>query len=129
MRAPPAPWLDGLAISLSAVCVMHCLALPVVFALLPALSQWLHLPDAIHAWLLGCAIPISLAVLGKSAHRYRAARGTLLRGIAGLSLMGVALLARSETLETIITVSGAVLLASAHVQNWRRRDRCARPSI
>ena len=127
-RAVPAHWFDGLAISLSAVCVVHCLALPIVIALLPALSQWLQLPEAIHAWLLACAIPISITVLGRSAHRHRAARGTLLLGIAGLSLMGGALLAPSEVLETAISVSGAVLLASAHILNWRRRSRCARPA-
>ncbi|RIV85516.1 MerC domain-containing protein [Aurantiacibacter xanthus] len=124
----PAHWFDGVAISLSAVCVVHCLALPLIIALLPALSQWLHLPEAIHAWLLACAIPVSMLVLGKSAHRHRAARGTLLLGIAGLALMGGALMAPTETLETVITVSGAALLASAHVQNWRRRARCAAPA-
>ena len=129
IRVVPAHWFDGLAISLSVVCVVHCLALPVIIALLPALSQWLQLPEAIHAWLLGCAIPISLTVLGRSAHRHRAARGTLLLGIVGLFLMGGALLAPTEALETVISVGGAVLLASAHVYNWRRRARCARLSI
>ena len=128
MRAAAAHWLDGLAISLSAVCVVHCLALPVIIALLPALSQWLQLPEAIHAWLLAGAIPISMAVLGKSAHRHPAARGTLLLGLAGLTLMGAALFAPSEVLEAAITVSGAALLASAHVKNWRRRARCSTPA-
>ena len=125
MRAAAAPWLDGLAISLSAVCVVHCLALPVAIALLPALSQWLQLPEAIHAWLLACAIPVSMAVLGRSVHRHRAARGTLLLGIAGLALMGGALLAPTDAFETVVTVCGATLLAWAHLKNWRRRGRCA----
>ncbi|MEN7535624.1 MerC domain-containing protein [Aurantiacibacter flavus] len=121
MRAATAHWLDGLAISLSAVCVVHCLALPMIIAMLPALSQWLHLPEALHLWLFACAIPVSITVLGKAAHRHLAARGTLLLGVSGLALMGGALLARTDALETLTTLGGAALLASAHVRNWRRR--------
>lgn len=128
MRAPAAHWLDGLAISLSAVCVVHCLALPVAIALLPALSQWLQLPEALHAWLLACALPISMTVLGKAAYREPAARGPLLVGMAGLAIMGSALLVASEGLETAMTLGGAGLLASSHVRNWRRRARCAHRS-
>ncbi|WP_137679798.1 MerC domain-containing protein [Aurantiacibacter suaedae] len=124
MRAISAQWLDGLAISLSAICVVHCLALPVALALLPALSHWLHVPETVHVWLLACALPVSVMVLGRTAHRQRAARGALLMGMSGLALMGAALFAPSETLETVVTLGGATLLASAHVRNWRRRSRC-----
>ena len=124
MRAGATNWADGLAITLSAACVAHCLALPVLIALLPALTHWLQLPEAFHAWMLACALPVSLAVLGKAAQRRPAARRTFALGLAGLLAMGAALFVPSEAGETAMTLFGATMLASAHVQNWRRRTRC-----
>lgn len=45
----------------------------------------------------------------------------LLIGISGLNLMAIGALAASSTLaETAWTVTGSLLLAGAHIVNWRR---------
>ena len=124
MRAASSNWLDGLAISLSAACAVHCLVLPVLLALLPALSEWLDLPESVHLWLLLCALPVSLFVLGSASLRDRDGRAALLIGLGGLTLMGSALLAPSEGAETALTLAGASLLALAHIRNWLRRVAC-----
>ena len=124
MRLTTSSWLDGLAISLSAACVVHCLALPVAIALLPALSDLISLPESVHFWLLLGALPVSLYVLGSASLRNPAGKGTLAIGLGGLALMGSALLAGSESVETALTLCGASLLAFAHIRNWRRRAAC-----
>ena len=124
MRAASSNWLDGLAISLSAACAVHCLVLPVLLALLPALSEWLDLPESVHLRLLLCALPVSLFVLGSASLRDRDGRTALLIGLGGLTLMGSALLAPSEGAETALTLAGASLLALAHIRNWLRRVAC-----
>lgn len=124
MRIASSSWLDGLAISLSAACVIHCLALPVAIALLPALSDLLSLPESVHLWLLLGALPISLFVLGSASLRNAAGKSTLAIGVSGLAFMAGALLASSESVETALTLMGASLLAFAHVRNWRRRTAC-----
>ncbi|OBX17871.1 hypothetical protein A9995_14520 [Erythrobacter sp. QSSC1-22B] len=119
-----ANWLDGLAVSVSTACLIHCLALPALIALLPAWSRWLDLPETVHLSLLLAALPLSSLVLWRAARQSARAWQPFWLGIAGLSAMTAGLLVEGESLETIVTSIGAVLLASAHIINWRRRVHC-----
>lgn len=117
-------WLDGLAVSVSTACLIHCLALPALLALLPAWSRWLDLPEAVHLWLLLAALPLSSLVLWRAARQSARAWPSFWLGVAGLSGMTAGLLVEGPSLETIVTSIGAALLASAHLINWRRRAHC-----
>ena len=125
MKSSLTTLFDASAIGLSALCLVHCLLLPVVAALLPALAaagegEWMHLLFVV------LAVPLAAAALWR-AHRLRRLPGLLLAlagtGIAGL--LAGALGWPSEALETPLTVTGGVLLAAAHVWNWRRRPHPA----
>jgi len=113
---------DRLAILLSFACLVHCLALPLLLALLPAWSAWLDVPDSFHFWVVMVAAPLSLAVLVRSAGRF-SGYPPLWLGAAGLALLTVALLAANPLVETLVTSVGALTLAWAHVLNWRARHR------
>lgn len=112
--------MDVPAIGASFACVVHCLALPALIALLPAWSAWLDLPEAFHIWILASALPFSLAVLLGAARRRRWF-GPLWLGCAGLALMCLGLVVGHHHLEALVTSLGAALLAAAHVMNWRQR--------
>lgn len=116
--------LDGLAITVSTVCLVHCLALPVLFALLPAWSSWLDLPETVHLWMLLIALPLSSFVLWRA--RLHSPRGwqVVWLGAAGLSGMTAGLFVEGQSLETLVTSIGAAMLAGAHIINWRRRVHC-----
>lgn len=116
--------LDGAAIAVSTVCLVHCLALPVLLALLPAWSQWLNLPETVHLWLLLIALPLSSLVLWRARNQSPRGRQSLWLGLAGLTGMTAGVLVEGQALETIITSIGAAVLACAHILNWRRRARC-----
>lgn len=116
-------WLERLGMGASLLCLIHCLALPLVFAALPALSSLLAIPETFHLWVLAAAIPSSgLALLsGRSQHGAGYPLGT---GVLGLALLATAVLAfGSSGLEMPITVAGSLSLAFAHVSNWRLRHR------
>jgi hypothetical protein len=114
--------LDSIAIGISLTCLVHCLALPVLLALLPAWSSWLGTSESFHLWVLLLALPFSLVVLWQAALKH-AWFGALWVGSAGLVLMAAALAAADPVLETGVTSAGALLLAAAHLMNWRRRSR------
>ncbi|KQM94432.1 hypothetical protein ASE70_11615 [Sphingomonas sp. Leaf22] len=114
-------FLDSAAIGASLLCLIHCIGLPILFALLPALatiglpsSEWLHLA------LLLTAIPISgLALVG--GWRAHGAVVPLLLGGVGLAGLAAGLAFGSMPgAETGLTVAGSLALAMAHIGNWRR---------
>ncbi|WP_157219815.1 MerC domain-containing protein [Flavisphingomonas formosensis] len=113
--------LDGLAIGASATCLVHCLALPLLFALLPALGRWVDPHGYFHLAMLAFALPTSaLALIGGWWRHHNLA--ALLLGPAGLVLMTLGVVfAEREIVETILTVSGSLMLASAHIANWKAR--------
>lgn len=118
------PWLDWLAIGTSLLCLVHCIALPVVVASLPSVDLGrAGVPgraDLTHWILLAMAVPVSLWALGRG----RAGPLPLLTGSAGLTLMALAVLHFEGTpAERWLTVAGVILVAVAHLLRWRSLHR------
>ncbi|CAM8644129.1 MULTISPECIES: MerC domain-containing protein [Sphingobium] len=112
--------LDGLAVCASSLCTLHCLALPLLFALLPAVASRVDPGESFHLVMLALAAPTSLFALARGWRRHRA-RSLLPFGVAGLGLMAMgALAAKGAIAEAAWTVAGSTLLAGAHILNWRR---------
>lgn len=130
-RTPPFLF-DGLALTLSGLCLLHCLAGPLLLAMLPAMGLGLLAQEDFHLWMLFAALPSSLLALalGCRAHRnWRLAAWAA----AGLGLMtlaagGGALAVIGEPAERLLTSAGGVLLAVTHVRNYhhcRRQRTCS----
>jgi len=115
------PWLEGLAISASAACLVHCLGVPLLFALLPAASSLLGVPESFHLVAFIIAVPASgLALL--SGYRRHGAMLPVLCGAGGLLLLGAgALGGQAYLVETGLTVIGSLVLGFGHLRNWRLR--------
>ncbi|CAN0314023.1 unnamed protein product, partial [Chrysoparadoxa australica] len=111
--------LDATAVTLSGLCLIHCVALPMVFGVLPlacviAEAEWLHKAFVI------MAVPVTIFVmtrcdLSKQERLiFNAMAGT------GLSLLLAAAFVHDlHDYETVLTVCGAVLLAGAQTWRWR----------
>jgi len=125
---PPASYtLDKAGVAVSAVCLLHCLALPLVALAIPAAEQWLGdaVDHRVHWTLLAIAAPISAAALGLGAWRTGFLRWLLL-GAAGLATMLCGLLhVFGVTSEDLLTVIGVTILACAHAGNWTTGHRHA----
>ena len=111
---------DACAIGLSSACTLHCLGLPLFVALLPT-TLFASSSHDVHLVMVLLAVPVTLLVVwserGGDAHR----KLFSVSALAGLCLLILAVTAaQSETLETLLTVSGAVLLAAAHLWRWWR---------
>lgn len=114
-------WIERMAVGASAVCLIHCIGLPVLLAALPALAMIIKIPESFHVWVLGLAILMSgIALhLGMRSH---GSRLPLSVGCAGLGLLAIgALILLGGRFETPVTISGGLVLATAHVLNWQRR--------
>ncbi|MCL1526132.1 hypothetical protein A7D16_14090 [Xanthomonas nasturtii] len=120
--------LDTSAIALSSLCLLHCLALPLLSVALPLLAAWSR-AEWVHVMFAAAAVPLSSYALW-STHR-RHALPPAVWALAGCGLAGLVLGASGvvgEHLETPITVTASLMLASAHLLNLglrRRRGSCA----
>ncbi len=110
--------IDRAAIGFSLVCVVHCALLPVAAISLPMLglladAEWVH-------WLfvsLSILAAITIALIAHDAH----APSFMIPASIGIGLLLLALVSESLGLgETAPTVSGAMLLASAHLYRLSR---------
>jgi hypothetical protein len=107
---------------LSGICLVHCLALPMVLAIAPWIVPGLLRGESFHLWAVGLALPVSAAGIGWGLRRH-GSRYVLVPATAGLlSMAAGALLAPAERSEVLLTVAGASSLALAHLWNWRLRE-------
>jgi hypothetical protein len=109
---------DGVAIGASVACLVHCLLLPVLIVLLPTLAVSLAVPEEVHLWALAFAGPTSAVALVTGYCRHRRIKPATI-AVPGLALLAVgALMAPTESAETMLSVAGALLLGLGHGLNW-----------
>ena len=123
----PSNWLDWAAVGLSALCLVHCLALPLVVAGLPLLAQFSE--GHLHAQMLVVVLPLSVVALGLGFRRHRNPRIVIAGTIGMLTLVVGATVAHSQLglmADRAFTVAGALVLAAAHYFNSvRSQQACA----
>jgi len=125
---------DKSAISLSLLCTIHCLALPLFSALLPSAAAIVLDDEVFHLWLVLGVVPISLCTLSMGCKKHKRYRVLILGGI-GITVLAVSVLIDhhilGETWEKILTVVGASFIAAGHLMNYRicrEIDKCPCPS-
>ena len=119
--APGIDWIERAAVGASALCLIHCIGLPLLLAALPALSSLLPIPESFHVRVLAFAVPSSALALFAGRHHHRRAY-PLMIGATGLMLLALgALLLLGGRWETPVTIMGSLCLACAHIANWRLR--------
>lgn len=113
-------WWDKLGITLSAVCLVHCLMLPLAIAALPMVAaQWLQ-SSSFHTVMALALLPIALlaVVPGLRLHGRASVAAAM---VAGLSLLSTAAFAGERLLsrewEIGLTLAGGAILVTAHAVN------------
>ena len=146
-------WLDKLAISMAAVCAVHCLLMPLIIVLLPIVATSLFVHQDFHLWMLFLVIPTTTMAIGMGCRKHKD-KWTAAISAIGLSLLLSAVVYERQQFAALqstegcsvvclhctgavseaplraavwINVLGGLFLASAHVRNYRlcRQARCA----
>jgi len=121
--------LDKCAVTASALCAVHCLCLPLLLGVFPALGATLLGEETFHIMMLWVVIPFSLVALTMGCRKHKNWL-IALQGVAGLILLILAAAfghhVLGETGERILTLCGAALIAAGHLQNFAlcRRVAC-----
>ena len=124
---------DKLAVSLSALCVFHCLALPALLVLLPSLAALPIHHESFHMWMVIAVIPTSIYALTLGCKKHNKL-SVFIYGLVGLScLIAAVLLGESyigEAGEKALTVIGAAIIAFSHWKNFQlcqKHSQCPCP--
>jgi hypothetical protein len=109
--------LDRIAIGLSGVCLLHCMASFVLLSLFALSGGWLD--HRVHVIGLALAMPLAAVALWRGWRRHgRLGIGAL--GASGLSVMGLSLMvSHGQSGEMLVSMLGVSLLALAHWRNLR----------
>lgn len=117
--------LDKVAVALSGLCLLHCLALPLLLLALPALNEFSG--GHLHAQVLVVAIPVSIVAFAIGFRRH----GN--RYVLGFGILGILLLVTGGTVahtyygpvaDRSLTIAGALVLAVTHYFNSRITMHC-----
>ena len=115
-RSPRVAVIDGSAIVLSTLCLVHCLLLPILSATLPLAGVWAE-AEWVHRLFVVAALPFALLALS-SKQVGRLASALIVVGFA--TLAAGAFVEALHDHEVMLTIIGALLLASGHGLRWLR---------
>lgn len=115
ITAIPTQRLDRMAIGLSGLCLVHCLATSVVVAMLASAGGLLG-SDALHEGGLVIAMLLGALALGKGARDHGYMLPSAIGGL-GLGVMAGALTLPHDGSEVMSTMVGVAILALGHRLN------------
>ena len=124
---------DKMAIGLSLICTIHCLAFPLIIVLLPNLAALQLDNEAFHLWMVLAVIPTSAFALTVGCKQHK--KYSLIPvGLAGLTCLILAVVLGESLLgeygEKILTAIGAGIITFGHYRNYRlckRKESCPCP--
>ena len=125
--------LDSVAVFLSGTCMAHCLVLPMLVTLFPIVQGSLLDEQYFHLIMLGLILPTSLIALTVGCRKHKDST-TITLGAVGLLTLTITAVIGHELFgflgERIATTIGGLILASAHIQNYRccRKQDCQHDS-
>ena len=121
--------LDRTAILLSGLCVVHCIAFPLLIVAAPFLGQFTE--GHFHAQMLVIVLPLSTAALAFGFRRHKSTKIIITGGIGMLLLLVGGTIMHDQfgiVADRVFTMSGALVLGISHWWNSRAGNRACKPS-
>ena len=123
-------FFDRIAITLSCVCVIHCIALPIIASFIPLFAATLHHGYALHQFwfhyfILIFILPFSILAIILGYRRHRQILPAIIAA-AGLSILVFTSIFAGTLIsnhiipyegETWLTISGGIVHAIGHIMN------------
>jgi hypothetical protein len=116
--------VDRLGVALSLTCAAHCLAVPLLTAVLPAAGIGWFLGGSAEALLVAASLVLAAGSLCWGV-RVHGRWGVLLPFGAALALIVTGRLRADEPYELLLVVTGAMLLTAGHLLNRHLCRTCA----
>ena len=118
-------FVEGTAISASLLCLVHCLALPLLLLALPALAGTFFESETFHIAAAALVVPAAALAFLLGYRRHRAPAPALLGSAGAASIVAALFPGWGEGAATTMTAAGSLFLISGHLINWRMRQTLA----
>ena len=115
--------VDTTGACLSVACAIHCLAMPLLVAVLPLIGLGFFATERAEVVLISGAIALAIGSLAWGVRHHRRWRALLIL-IVALAFITTARTAVEGTFEVVFYSIGGVLLASAHLVNRHLCKTC-----
>ncbi len=112
--------LDGISIWLSSICLIHCLTLPLITISIPLFGKYME--GHFHSLMLFIVIPVSIVALTKGYQNHKNIIIVIFGLFGGIGvILGATYIhyMSNYSSDTLITISGSMVLALAHFFNNR----------
>lgn len=114
--------VDKLAITISSLCVAHCLIFPILAVMAPSFLTLGLSSENFHLWMIIAVIPSSIYALALGCKQH-GNKSILLTGFLGLSCLLLAFVMGGDLLSELgekgMTIAGALLIAFSHIRNFK----------
>lgn len=108
------------AASVSLLCLLHCLALPLLLLAVPGVIELFVRSEALHVAAVAFVIPAAAAAFWLG-YRQHGATWPAVLGVAGAAFLIAAVSSASAPVEAYVMATGSSALLLAHVFNWQLR--------
>lgn len=126
-QTPYSRW-DKAGITVSTLCFLHCLLVPISIATLPVVAVGVIEAEWIHTLFVALAVPIAMVAQSRGFSKHASPIPILVSAL-GLSFLGSALLVHDiHWLETGLTGIGAGMVAASHLVNHRMVSKSDTPN-
>ena len=115
--------VDTTGACLSVACAIHCLAMPLLVAVLPLIGLGFLANERAELFLITGAIGLAIVSLAWGVRHHRSWRALLIL-IVALAFIATARTAVEGTFEVVFYSTGGILLASAHLVNRHLCKTC-----
>ena len=115
-------WIDSCAVAISALCAVHCLALPIVMIIFPLLASSVLMDEFFHQMLLWVILPTSIVAIALARRSHPDRLVLLLVGVGMAILILGALWAHDHAdpwVDKLLALLGGATLALGHLRNFR----------
>ncbi|KTE16972.1 MerC domain-containing protein [Sphingopyxis sp. H115] len=118
--------VEGAAVSASLLCLVHCLALPLLLLALPMIAGAFFESEMFHIVAAALVVPAAGLAFVLGYRRHRALFPALLGSTGVACIVGALFPVLAEPAAAAVTAIGSLLLIAGHVVNWRLRRAIAR---
>jgi hypothetical protein len=116
---------DKIGVSLSLLCAVHCISLPLLFTVAPLMSQsFLADPLLENILLIGSLLIAAYTLLRDYLHVHRRWTASYI-ALAGFVILFFAKWICPATLEPLMMTLGGLTTAFAYYINWKLKKSCA----